>query len=926
MAKDVGNANMVSILLRAALSSRYVRIVLLAGLVAAAAAVYWYSVSIAETYSAIREDILSRLGFGVVPVGLWVCVFGLALAVRRSWFIHYRLWLASPFLLAFILGALSYSTSFQGPLSAFTLGGEVTLGGTVGYAIAGDVDWQGWIRLGGLLVIAGFVASPKGSLIVVSALGRSLTAVYVLTAGVVLWIGRQFGKVFHRSPARDSGVEESTPGRYSEELRRTMQSSEFHEPVFTSSALDASQATRESEPPLVASEQNGLRDPSTVDAASPVEDGVVVDEREYAVQGGIGGASPVEDGVEVNEEYVGQEEVDGTYFVEDDDGVPHQVIAGQMESPGNGVGEGDETVQFLESDGDEAVSINPESVRWSVPRPEGGTERESGLKVNKQWSQGKPDDGEDAAIEADIGEEEESNGRVASMVQTVVGDAEAPTWEKPSLDEFKDTNEGGIDPDEMEATARTIRETLGNYGVEVEVEDTQPGPTVTMYGLVPGWIRRSKQVNATDADGRPKLDEKGRQVKTSVETKTRVKVDAITAREKDLSLALKTPSIRIETPVMGKSLVGVEVPNPNPALVSLRNVMQDREFEDLRKKAKLPVGIGKGGSGETVVIDLAKMPHLLVAGSTGSGKSVFVNTVISCLLIQKDPSELRLLLIDPKRVELTPYNGIPHLLTPVVVETDQVVSLLKGLNREMMDRYRRMEESGVRNIDSYNKKSPDQMPYLVVAVDELADLMMTASADVERELCRLAQLGRATGIHMIVATQRPSVDVLTGLIKANFPSRVSFALTSQVDSRTILDSSGAEKLLGKGDMLYQSVDMSRAERVQGVFISDEEIEGLVKFWKETPRGPICEVDIEPPAGSDDSDDDGQDDESGDRDDMMDKAIDLAMRQKKLSTSLLQRRLRIGYPRAARLMDQLEDEGIVGPSDGSKSRDVIMGQV
>ena len=926
MAKDVGNANMVSILLRAALSSRYVRLVLLAGLVAAAAAAYWYWVSIAETYSSIREDILSRLGFGVVAVGLWVCVFGFALAVRRSWFIHYRLWLASPFLLAFILGALSYSTSFQGPLSAFTLGGDVTLGGTVGYAIAGDVDWQGWIRLGGLLVIAGFAASPKGSLIVVSTLGRSLAAVYVLTAGAVLWIGSQFGKVLHRSPARDSGAEESTPGRYSEELRRKMQSSEFRERVFTGSTLDASKGTQESEPSPETSEQNGLRDPSTVDAASRVEDGVVGGEREYAVQGGIGGASPVEDGVDGDEEYVGQEEVDGTYFVEDDDGVPHQVIAGQMESPGNGVGEGDETGQFLESDSEEAVSIDQESVRWSVPRPEGGTEREPGLKVNKQWSQGKPDDGEDAVVEADIGEEEGSNGRVASMVQAVVGDAEVPTWEKPSLSMFVDTNEGGIEPEEMEATARTIRETLGNYGVEVEVEDTQPGPTVTMYGLVPGWIRRYKQVNATDSEGRPKLDEKGRQVKTSVETKTRVKVDAITAREKDLSLALKTPSIRIETPVMGKSLVGVEVPNPNPALVSLRNVMQDREFEDLRKKAKLPVGIGKGGSGETVVIDLAKMPHLLVAGSTGSGKSVFVNTVISCLLIQKDPSELRLLLIDPKRVELTPYNGIPHLLTPVVVETDQVVSLLKGLNREMMDRYRRMEEIGVRNIDSYNKKSPDQMPYLVVAVDELADLMMTASADVERELCRLAQLGRATGIHMIVATQRPSVDVLTGLIKANFPSRVSFALTSQVDSRTILDSSGAEKLLGKGDMLYQSVDMSRAERVQGVFISDEEIEGLVKFWKKTPRGPICEVDIEPPAGSDDSDDDGQDDESGDRDDMMDKAIDLAMRQKKLSTSLLQRRLRIGYPRAARLMDQLEDEGIVGPSDGSKSRDVIMGQV
>ena len=509
------------------------------------------------------------------------------------------------------------------------------------------------------------------------------------------------------------------------------------------------------------------------------------------------------------------------------------------------------------------------------------------------------------------------------MVQAVMG---AASWAKPSLSMFVDANEGGITQDEMSETARTIRETLGHYGVEVEVEDARPGPTVTMYGLVPGWIRRQKQVNVTDADGRTKLDDNGRQMRTRVETKTRVKVDAITAREKDLSLALRTPSIRIETPVMGKSLVGVEVPNPNPALVTLRNVMQDREFENIKKKAKLPVAIGKGGSGETVIIDLAKMPHLLVAGSTGSGKSVFVNTIISCLLIQKDPSEVRLLLIDPKRVELTPYNGVPHLLTPVVVETDQVVSLLRGLIREMMERYRRMEEIGVRNIDSYNKKSPDRMPYLVVAIDELADLMMTASVDVEQALCRLAQLGRATGIHLVVATQRPSVDVLTGLIKANFPSRVSFALTSQVDSRTILDTAGAEKLLGKGDMLYQSVDMSRPERVQGVFISDQEIEDLVSFWQATPRGPMTDLSLEPVGGADsDSQDDDGDDAEG-RDDMMDKAIELATRQKKVSTSLLQRRLRIGYPRAARLMDHLEEEGIVGPSDGSKSRDVIIGQV
>ena len=574
-----------------------------------------------------------------------------------------------------------------------------------------------------------------------------------------------------------------------------------------------------------------------------------------------------------------------------------------------------------EHDVENVNDITADDATDDIP-PHADDQDASGRKFNRLWGGGAPDSENGASHQAHPDAAANGGqGRMMSMMQAVMG---AASWKRPSLSMFVDANEGGITQDEMNETAHTIRETLGHYGVEVEVEDAQPGPTVTMYGLVPGWIRRQKQVNVTDADGRPKLDEKGRQMKTRVETKTRVKVDAITAREKDLSLALRTPSIRIETPVMGKSLVGVEVPNPNPALVTLRNVMQDREFDKMRKKAKLPVAIGKGGSGETVNIDLAKMPHLLVAGSTGSGKSVFVNTIISCLLIEKDPSDLRLLLIDPKRVELTPYNGIPHLLTPVVVETDQVVSLLRGLIREMMDRYRRMEEIGVRNIDSYNRKSPDRMPYLVVAVDELADLMMTASVDVEQALCRLAQLGRATGIHLIVATQRPSVDVLTGLIKANFPSRVSFALTSQVDSRTILDTAGAEKLLGKGDMLYQSVDMSRPERVQGVFISDQEIENLVMFWQSTPRGPMADISLEPVGGveSDDADDDEEDIEG--RDDMMDKAIELATRQKKISTSLLQRRLRIGYPRAARLMDQLEEEGIVGPSDGSKSRDVIIG--
>ena len=272
---------------------------------------------------------------------------------------------------------------------------------------------------------------------------------------------------------------------------------------------------------------------------------------------------------------------------------------------------------------------------------------------------------------------------------------------------------------------------------------------------------------------------------------------------------------------------------------------------------------------------------------------------------------------------MTPYNGTPHLLAPVVVETDTVVGYLKGLIREMFERYRRMEEVGVRNIEAYNDRMPDKMPFLCVVIDELADLMMTAAVDVEQSICRLAQLGRATGIHMIIATQRPSVDVLTGLIKANFPSRISFGVTSQVDSRTILDTGGADKLLGRGDMLYLPLDASKPSRVQSVFIGDSEIEKLVNFWQSTPGLPLEEIDLL--GGGEAEESDGPDIDDPDRDEMIDKAIDIALSHRKLSTSLLQRRLRIGYPRAARLMDQLEEEGIVGPGDGSKSRDVIMNQ-
>ena len=495
-------------------------------------------------------------------------------------------------------------------------------------------------------------------------------------------------------------------------------------------------------------------------------------------------------------------------------------------------------------------------------------------------------------------------------------------WSLPNTNVLMQTSSSGISKQDIDNTSKIIKDTLGEYGIEVEIGQTKPGPAVTMYGLIPGWIRKSRQVKKTDETGAVVKDEMGKPVIEKLENKMRVKVDSIIQREKDLSLALKTPSIRIETPVMGQSLVGVEVPNPSPALVSLRSIMEEVEFQKLKSKAKLPISLGKGTGGQSVICDLAEMPHLLIAGATGSGKSVCINTIISCLIMEKSPENMRLIMIDPKRVELTPYNGIPHLLTPVVVDPIEVVDLLKSLINEMLERYKRMESIGARNIETYNQKSIEPMPYIVVTVDELADLMMTASFDVEKSLCRLAQLGRATGIHLIVATQRPSVDVLTGLIKANFPSRISFGVASQIDSRTILDVTGAEKLLGKGDMLYLGSDNSRPERVQGVYISDKEVEALVQYWSVCPKGNFGQVILRLP-----EDETDQSNSVGNgavnRDSMMDKAIELAKSNTKLSTSLLQRKLRIGYPRAARLMDDLEENGFVAQSDGSKSRDVII---
>jgi hypothetical protein len=482
-------------------------------------------------------------------------------------------------------------------------------------------------------------------------------------------------------------------------------------------------------------------------------------------------------------------------------------------------------------------------------------------------------------------------------------------WPLPDVKMLKVAPPGGIPESEIEATSELIVETLADHGIEVSVGDVREGPRVTMYGIVPGWGkgRGSKKLIEEMAPGTERSS--GRQ---------RVRVDNILAREKDLALSLASPSLRFEAPVPGASLVGIEVPNSRPTPVTLRTVIESPAYEKFVEESPLPVPLGVGSGGENVVIDLTRMPHLLIAGATGSGKSVCMNTIATGLLMSRTPEQVRIVMIDPKRVELTPYTGVPHLYAPPVVEPDVAVGILKAAVEEMSDRFKVLESAGVRNIIAYNEQATTKMPYLVIMVDELADLMLTSASEVERLLCRLAQLGRATGIHLVVATQRPSVDVVTGLIKANFPSRISFGVTSQIDSRTIIDGPGAEKLLGKGDMLFLPIDRPKPIRIQGAFLGDPEVASVVDFWTAV-KGPKMPS-LEPLTASADTGDFG--DGGHDGDSLFDRASEMASAHKTLSVSLLQRRLRIGYPRAARLMDELEEAGVVGIGEPGKPRPVL----
>lgn len=480
------------------------------------------------------------------------------------------------------------------------------------------------------------------------------------------------------------------------------------------------------------------------------------------------------------------------------------------------------------------------------------------------------------------------------------------------------------------ARAQLIVDTLASFGVDATVVEINEGPTVTQFGVEPGWEVRYKDVPVRDETGKPLFGVDGRPRIERVEvSRTRVRVNKITALQNDLALALAAPSLRIEAPVPGRAIVGIEVPNDAATVVTMRAVMETKEFADLEKKSRLAIALGKGVSGVPVVADLGKMPHLLIAGATGSGKSVCMNSIIAGIMMNATPDQVRFVMIDPKRVELTSYSGIPHMaFSEVIVDMDKVVGVLQAVVGEMEARYKKFESLAVRNIEAYNKhpRILKKLPYWVVIIDELADLMMAAPFEVEKLICRLAQLARATGIHLVVATQRPSVDVVTGLIKANFPTRIAFAVTSQTDSRTILDMGGAEKLLGRGDMLYMPTDAAKPIRIQGVYLSDAEVERLVEFWKDERFGELApetaDALLEEALAAQNG---GEADIEVEFDDpVVERARALAIQHQRVSPSLFQRRLKVGYLKAAKIIEILEDEGIVGPREDGESRRVLAG--
>jgi len=461
-------------------------------------------------------------------------------------------------------------------------------------------------------------------------------------------------------------------------------------------------------------------------------------------------------------------------------------------------------------------------------------------------------------------------------------------WEYPPLSLLDDVVSGKADRGDVNKNAEKIEKTLESFGISARVVEINPGPAVTQYAL---------------------------------EIPLGTKLSKITTLATDLALALAAPTgqIRIEAPIPGRSLVGVEVPNYSMEIVTLKQMLSCEKMK--KAKSKLTVALGLNVSGEPVIADIGKMPHVLIAGATGSGKSVCIHSFINAILFRASPWEVKFILVDPKRVELTQYEGIPHLLTPVIVEPNKVLAALKWAISEMDRRYKLFAEVGVRNLEAYNELSGfAALPYILIIIDELADIILFSPADIEDAICRIAQMARATGIHLIVSTQRPSVDVLTGLIKANIPCRIAFNVSSQVDSRVIIDMPGAEKLLGRGDMLFIPPDQAKPTRIQGTFVSDGEIQRVIEFLKKQGLSPQYKDEVTTPTVEVKM---GEEGEIEEKDELFDEAVRVIRQYDRASASLLQRRLKIGYARAARIIDQMEKVGIVGPAEGAKPREVFV---
>lgn len=486
-----------------------------------------------------------------------------------------------------------------------------------------------------------------------------------------------------------------------------------------------------------------------------------------------------------------------------------------------------------------------------------------------------------------INDSSKPNTDTKTELKTKVEDVVDIDWQLPPLSLLEESTMK-IQSGNIDQNIKIIENTLSEFGIDVEMKDVNIGPTVTQYTFKPA---------------------------------VGVKLSKITGLQNDLALALAAHPIRVEAPIPGKSLVGIEIPNKKAAPVRLKSVLESPIFSE--QKFTIPVPLGRDISGTPTIDDLTKMPHLLIAGSTGSGKSVFINTFLITLLTQFKPSEIKLILVDPKKVELSAYNKLPHLLTPVVTEPTKALNALKWALSEMNERYQILSECKARNIAGYNAKNPSKkLPYIMIVIDELADLMMTAGNDIETAICRLAQMARATGIHLVVATQRPSVDVITGLIKANIATRIAFAVASQIDSRTILDMAGAEKLLGKGDMLYISRETGKPRRIQGIFVSDAEIESITQFWKNEGPEPDYLSDITS-ATSNIENKSAKEIFADIDDDLIGDVLNLVISSQQASASFLQRKLKIGYARAARLIDILEQKHIISPQEGNKPRTVLV---